>query len=44
MYLDSYTAWKVILDSPIGSSTKTFQAVYLSKYNTVSYSKMYHNL
>jgi len=28
----SYTAWKVILESPNGSSNKTFQAVYSSKY------------
>jgi len=32
IYLDEYTAWKVILDEPLGESNMTFQAVYESKY------------
>ena len=32
IYLDEYTAWKVILDEPIGESNMTFPAVYESKY------------
>ena len=44
IYLDSYTAWKVILDSPSGSSNMTFQAVYSSKYISVLYRTMLNNL
>jgi len=32
IYLEEYTAWKVILDKPLGESNMTFQAVYESKY------------
>jgi len=44
IYLDLYTAWKVILDLPNGSSNVTFQAVYSSKYIPVLYSKTSNNL
>jgi len=44
IYLDEYTAWKDIVDEPIGESSMTFPAVYESKYIPVLYSEMYNNL
>ena len=44
IYLDEYTAWKVILDEPLGESNMTFQAVYESKYISVLYRTLLNNL
>jgi hypothetical protein len=44
IYLDEYTAWKVILDEPLGESNMTSQAVYESKYISVLYRTMLNDL